>query len=136
MSLTTRSDKPEEKMVFTMDLEPRLKILKENNVLSEENYERTLNIIRHFNDEYDIKLIEENASAFITHLCIALERASRSEPVQAIDPETYEEVTLHPAYEQVCKISDSIREMHPFIPESEIGYLNLHLTAMIENIQS
>ena len=74
-----------------MDFEPRLTILHQAGMLSEEDCRKVQDVIRFFQEKYGLTLTEENASAMITHLCAALGRIHRGEPVEPLDEEVYEE---------------------------------------------
>lgn len=74
-----------------MDFEPRLSILRQAGMLSDEDYQKVQDVIRYFQEKYDLTLTEENASSMITHLCAALGRIQRGEPVEPLDEEVYEE---------------------------------------------
>jgi len=118
------------------DLMLRLDILKEGGVLGDENYCRVLHIIQHFEDRYGLVLTEENSSALVTHLCSALERVSRGEPVEELDSDIYEDVIIQPTFEKAHKISTELQEMYPMIPDSELMYLNMHLNILLEAEQA
>lgn len=60
-----------------MDFEPRLTILHQAGMLSEEDYRKVQDVIRFFQEKYGLTLTEENASAMITHLCAALAHPPR-----------------------------------------------------------
>lgn len=79
-----------------MDFEPRLTILHQAGMLSEEDYRKVQDVIRFFQEKYGLTLTEENASAMITHLCAALGRIHRGEPVEPLDEEVYEETSQDP----------------------------------------
>ena len=79
-----------------MDFEPRLTILHQAGMLSEEDYRKVQDVIRFFQEKYGLTLTEENASAMITHLCAALGRIHRGEPVEPLDEEVYEETSRSP----------------------------------------
>lgn len=72
-----------------MDFEPRLTILHQAGMLSEEDYRKVQDVIRFFQEKYGLTLTEENASAMITHLCAALGRIHRGEPVEPLDEEVF-----------------------------------------------
>mgnify|MGYP003031240019 CR=1 FL=1 len=57
-----------------MNFEPRLSILRQAGMLSDEDYQKVQDVIRYFQEKYDLTLTEENASSMITHLCAALGR--------------------------------------------------------------
>ena len=79
-----------------MDFEPRLTILHQAGMLSEEDCRKVQDVIRFFQEKYGLTLTEENASAMITHLCAALGRIHRGEPVEPLDEEVYEETSQEP----------------------------------------
>ena len=62
-----------------MDFEPRLSILRQAGMLSDEDYQKVQDVIRYFQEKYDLTLTEENASSMITHLCAALGRIQRGD---------------------------------------------------------
>ena len=73
-----------------MDFEPRLSILRQAGMLSDEDYQKVQDVIRYFQEKYNLTLTEENASSMITHLCAALGRIQRGEPVEPLDEGVYE----------------------------------------------
>ena len=75
-----------------MELTTRLNILKDSGMLSEGNYNKVIKVIDYFYEVINIKLIEENAAMFITHLCSALERIDKNEIVNNIDEEMIEKL--------------------------------------------
>ena len=81
-----------------MDFEPRLTILHQAGMLSEEDYRKVQDVIRFFQEKYGLTLTEENASAMVTHLCAALGRIHRGEPVEPLDEEVYEETSQEPTF--------------------------------------
>ena len=81
-----------------MDFEPRLTILHQAGMLSEEDCRKVQDVIRFFQKKYGLTLTEENASAMITHLCAALGRIHRGEPVEPLDEEVYEETSQEPTF--------------------------------------
>lgn len=83
-----------------MDFEPRLSILRQAGMLSDEDYQKVQDVIRYFQEKYDLTLTEENASSMITHLCAALGRIQRGEPVEPLDEEVYEETKGEPTFPQ------------------------------------
>ena len=76
-----------------MDFEPRLTILHQAGMLSEEDCRKVQDVIRFFQEKYGLTLTEENASAMITHLCAALGRIHRGEPVEPEDEQKF--LTMH-----------------------------------------
>ena len=54
-----------------MELKERMDLLLSAGVLSQKNYENVEKVIAYFKQQHGIELTEENAAAFITHLCMA-----------------------------------------------------------------
>ena len=48
-----------------MDFELRLSILRQAGMLSDEDYQKLQDVIRYFQEKYDLTLTEENASSMI-----------------------------------------------------------------------
>ena len=94
-----------------MDFEPRLTILRQAGMLSEEDCRKVQDVIRFFQEKYGLTLTEENASAMITHLCAALGRIHRGEPVEPLDEE--------------------VREILPDLPEDEQKFLTMHIGVVL-----
>ena len=87
-----------------MDFEPRLTILHQAGMLSDEDYRKVQDVIRFFQEKYGLTLTEENASAMITHLCAALGRIHRGEPVEPLDEEIYNIMAIPDEERERCEI--------------------------------
>ena len=109
-----------------MDFEPRLTILHQAGMLSEEDYRKVQDVIRFFQEKYGLTLTEENASAMITHLCAALGRIHRGEPVEPLDEEVYEETSQEPTFPKAL-----VREILPDLPEDEQKFLTMHIGVVL-----
>lgn len=97
-----------------MDFEPRLTILHQAGMLSDEDYRKVQDVIRFFQEKYGLTLTEENASAMITHLCAALGRIHRGEPVEPLDEEVYEETSQEPTFPKALEATQAlVREILP-----------------------
>ena len=109
-----------------MDFEPRLTILHQAGMLSEED------VIRFFQEKYGLTLTEENASAMITHLCAALGRIPRGEPVEPLDEEVYEETSQEPTFPKALEATQAlVREILPDLPEDEQKFLTMHIGVVL-----
>ena len=91
-----------------MDFEPRLTILHQAGMLSEEDCRKVQDVIRFFQEKYGLTLTEENASAMITHLCAALGRIHRGEPVEPLDEEVYEETSQEPTFPKALEATQAL----------------------------
>lgn len=116
-----------------MDFEPRLTILHQAGMLSEEDCRKVQDVIRFFQEKYGLTLTEENASAMITHLCAALGRIHRGEPVEPLDEEVYEETSQEPTFPKALEATQAlVREILPeILPEDEQKFLTMHIGVVL-----
>lgn len=114
-----------------MELKNRLEILLEAGVVSEKNYDITIAIILFLQDEKKLTVIEENAAAFVTHLCMALERIDKGDTVTPIDPSVLESVKQENEYPLAYAISREIQQIYPMLEDTELEYLCLHLGTLL-----
>ena len=115
-----------------MDFEPRLTILHQAGMLADEDYRKVQDVIRFFQEKYGLTLTEENASAMITHLCAALGRIHRGEPVEPLDEEVYEETSQEPTFPKALEATQAlVREILPDLPEDEQKFLTMHIGVVL-----
>lgn len=120
-----------------MDFNIRLQVLKEADMISEDTYEGVIRVIAMFENEYNIKLTEENASMLITHLCIACERIRKGEFVEEIDDFIYEEIRKNMYFEKAEQaLKNMDKELQLEIPEREKPFIIMHLCALYENTKA
>ena len=94
-----------------MDLTIRLEILKNSGMLSERNYNKIVRVIEYFDKVKNIKLVEENASMFITHLCSALERIDKNEIVNDLDEDILEALRLEEKYNESMHLVKDLKDV-------------------------
>ena len=117
-----------------MDFEPRLTILHQAGMLSEEDCRKVQDVIRFFQEKYGLTLTEENASAMITHLCAALGRIHRGEPVEPLDEEVYEETSQEPTFPKALEATQALEAAptpQPDLPEDEQKFLTMHIGVVL-----
>lgn len=119
-----------------MDIQTRMDMLLESGVLSVKNHRIVKGVIARFSDEYGITLSEENGAGFVTHLCIALERADKGEPVQPLDPEILEESREEPEYPRALNLVTDILCSMPELPEAEKEYLCIHVGVLLSKLEN
>lgn len=76
-------------------------------------------------------LTSDNAEAFITHLCVALERIDKNEFANPLDRDTVEETKKESTYPKALEICKAINELLPQIPNSEMEYICVHICVML-----
>ena len=103
--------------------------------LSEEDYRKVQDVIRFFQEKYGLTLTEENASAMVTHLCAALGRIHRGEPVEPLDEEVYEETSQEPTFPKALEATQAlVREILPDLPEDEQKFLTMHIGVVLAQL--
>ncbi|VYT80406.1 PRD domain-containing protein [Clostridium tertium] len=114
-----------------MELTTRLNILRDASLLSEKNYNKILEVIKYFEEVKNIKLNEENASMFITHLCSALERIDKNETVNDLDEVVLESLKLEESYNSAAFIVKDLKEFLGEIPDEEVNYIIMHICTLL-----
>lgn len=117
-----------------MELKERMDLLLNAGVLSQKNYENVEKVIDYFKQQHGITLTEENASAFITHLCMALERLDKGEEVKPLDRAVFEEVKQEDSYAQAAACCSDMNRMLPQLPEAEAEYICTHVGVMLAGL--
>ena len=92
---------------------------------------RLTEVIAYFKQQHGIELTEENAAAFITHLCMALERLDKGEEVKPLDRAVFEEVQQEESYEQAAACCRDMNKILPQLPEAEVEYICTHVGVML-----
>lgn len=116
-----------------MELTIRLNILKDSGMLSQENYNKVIEVIKYFDEARNIKLVEENASMFITHLCSALGRIYKNEIVNDIDTEILESLKLEESYNEAMHLVKDLKDILGEIPREEENFLVMHICTLLRN---
>lgn len=114
-----------------MELTIRLNILRDSALLSEENYNKILEVIKYFDEVKNIKLMEENASMFITHLSSALERIDKNETVNDLDQVVLESLKLEDSYNDAAGIVKDLKCVLGEIPDEEVNYIIMHICTLL-----
>lgn len=114
-----------------MELTIRLNILRDSGLLSEENYNKILEVIKYFDEVKNIKLMEENASMFITHLSSALERIDKNETVNDLDEVVLESLKLEDSYNNAAIIVKDLKGVLGEIPDEEVNYIIMHICTLL-----
>ncbi|RPF48715.1 PRD domain-containing protein [Hydrogenoanaerobacterium saccharovorans] len=117
-----------------MSLELRLGILRQSEMLSDNNYHKIQQVISYFKEKQNIDLNEENAATFITHLCSSLERISKGEKINEIDKDVYSSVKEESTFDQAVLISKDLQAMLPEIPDSELKFIIMHIGVLLGRI--
>ena len=114
-----------------MELDIRLNILKDSGMLSEQNYNKVIKVIEYFDKIRNIKLVEENAAMFITHLCSALGRMDKNEIVNDIDEEILEGLKLEETYNESVELVKDLKDVIGEIPREEMSFLVMHVCTLL-----
>ncbi|MBQ6820268.1 MAG: PRD domain-containing protein [Clostridium sp.] len=117
-----------------MDLTIRLDILKKSGMLSESNYNKVIKVIEYFHKVKNMKLVEENSSMFITHLCSALERIDKNENVNVIDEEVLNALKLEEKYIESMELVKDLKGFLGEIPKEEVDFIVMHVCTLLTQV--
>ncbi|MBU3228099.1 PRD domain-containing protein [Clostridium algidicarnis] len=117
-----------------MNLMTRLVILKDAGQIDQNTHEDIIKIIDMFDEKYNIKLTEENASMLITHLAISFKRIKMGEAVNPIEEIMYEEIRVDKNYKKAEAIFKDIEvTIGKSINDNEKGFIIMHLCSLLHN---
>ena len=117
-----------------MNLKDRVDILLETKLITEEVYKLLLEIIKKLEDEYDIKLTEENGGMFITHLSAAITRIKKGEPINELDEAIINEIKADESYFKAKMITDNIKRICELeFPLGEEIFIITHICSILNN---
>lgn len=114
-----------------MELTLRLDILRDSGQLSKENYNKVIKVIDYFEEKRDVKLLEENASMFITHLCAALGRIEENNLVNKLDDVVAESLKENENYDEAFKVAKDLENILGEIPDSELDFIVMHVCTLV-----
>lgn len=117
-------------------LDQRLQILNQSGLLSDAHVHTANNLRQLFLQRYGIELTEENSSAFFTHFCMALHRLEHGEAIAPVDSLIYDELQDQDDYENADLIAEELNRCVVALPESERGYVLMHLIVLLGNVRS
>lgn len=110
----------------------RLDILNESDEVDEDIKNAVVNFAEDIEKEYSIVINEENGAMLITHVAMALSRIKRGEKIDSIDEEIFNQVKKTKVYSNMPKFYENIeKNLDIKIPESEKGFIALHLCTLI-----
>ncbi|MCR1951927.1 MULTISPECIES: PRD domain-containing protein [Clostridium] len=114
-----------------MELTLRLDILRDSGQLSKENYNKIIQVINYFEEKRGVKLLEENASMFITHLCSALGRIDENNLVNKLDDVVAQSLKENENYDEALKVVKDLESIIGEIPDSELDFVVMHVCTLI-----
>lgn len=114
----------------------RLNLLLEAGEIDEGIIQIIVEFIKVIEKELSIPITEDNGSMFVTHMAMALSRIKKGEEILPMDDSLLAEIESSTIYDKVPFFINKIEENHNIhIPESEYGYIALHLCNLV-NITS
>jgi len=105
--------------------------LRQGGLLNDENYVLVQDIIAFLRVQYNLDLTEDNAASFITHICAALERISRGEKIEEMDPDVYETAKSELVFDKALQLVLELQKRHPVLPDSELKFITMHICALL-----
>ena len=109
----------------------RLDIFKNAGMLSQENYEKVIKIIKYLEFK-NINIDEDNGSMLITHIVMYLNRLNKGEMIENLDEESLEELKSFNEYHNAEKIYLNFENILGKINENEKGYILAHLINLLK----
>lgn len=111
----------------------RLRLLKDSGQIGEKTFEQLNRFVPFLEERTGIVLTEDNAAMLITHFAIALERACRDEPVNAMEKGTLSQVTASHCYPQAESLLEAWTNSDnlPVFHDNERDFLLLHLCVLL-----
>jgi len=114
-----------------MDIRDRIKILYNGGVIDEEVRELSFKTVSWLEKRY-IKLDDEKGHMFLTHLTMSLERIRKGGQVEALESYLIDELQNNKVQAITQDFINFIQEAGKIqLPESEKGYILLHLCSLI-----
>ena len=114
-----------------MELTLRLDILRDAGQLSKENYNKIIQVINYFEEKRGLKLLEDNASMFITHLSSALTRIEQNKLVENIDEFIFEQVKSDINYKRAVEVTNYLEEILGELPRQERDFIEMHICTLL-----
>ncbi|MBU5438018.1 PRD domain-containing protein [Tissierella sp. MSJ-40] len=109
-------------------LKERLIILRQAGQIDNKIIDIVTEFMKMVENELNIKLNEENASMLVTHMAMTLSRIRKGEEIAPLDDSSLEELKSLAIYKRVQSLIVKIdEELQIGIPQSEFGYIALHL---------
>ena len=120
-------------------VEARLQLLLGSNQISLQITTVTQSLARSVEDYLGAPLIGEAAMSFITHLALGLERLAQGSPLESALPddllaEVQERVDDWQFAKDLARQAE--QELGVALPDSELGYMAAHISALSEVIKS
>ena len=125
MKITTKLGGIMEKLLLRLD------IFKNTGMLSQENYEKVIKIIKYLEFK-NINIDEDNGSMLITHIVMYLNRLNKGEMIENLDEESLEELKSFNEYHNAEKIYLNFENILGKINENEKGYILAHLINLLK----
>ena len=116
-----------------MVFDERLGILRKGNVISSGVEGRVRRVISRLEENWHIKLTEENGGRMVTHLAMALMRIERGEDITAPEDDILEEFYQLDIFEESVKITDDLITWAPMdLPKAEKDYMIVNICLLLD----
>lgn len=119
-----------------MNINERVILLKELQVISRNNYEALNSIINLIENSFSIDLSKENGEMFITHLSAVFSRDEKGEEINSLDESLLEEIYTNEYYNKAEAILKDIKEKVNYkIKKAEDSFIILHLCTLLGTVK-
>ena len=115
-----------------MDFKERLELYRDGGMLSDGDVKDVNAIIDMFKNEYNVVLQEENAEAFVAHICAAYGRNVTKEKIDPLPETARKELEGLDTYAESLQVLERLLEVtsNP-LSDIEKGYALLHINNLI-----
>ena len=115
-----------------MDFKERLELYRDGGMLSDGEVKDVNAIIDMFKNEYNVVLQEENAEAFVAHICAAYGRNVTKEKIDPLPETARKELERLDTYAESLQVLERLLEVtsNP-LSDIEKGYALLHINNLI-----
>lgn len=114
-----------------MDSFARLRLLRDSGVIRPD-VEAAMRSAVGWLEKACIPMDSEQGRMFVTHVAMAVQRAVDGETIAGLSPDLMEEVKGSPWFPTAEKFLDFIGSLGVSLPESEQGYLLVHVCSLLQ----
>ncbi len=117
-------------------LKERIEILRESDQITELTEQKLSEYIEGFDIRFNYSLTEDNASALITHLAIAMSRIQSGNIVNPLDDCIVNDLKSNPKLDEVeILYADLCQRVDVEFPEAEKWFIMAHLSVLNEKMK-
>lgn len=119
-----------------MGLTFRLELLLTGKVIDRHTHDQMVDLIEIFDQEWQIKLTEENGQMYITHFAKALMRVKENATVDKLDATVYDEFETSKYFVKANEIYEVLnKKLALNLPEAELQYILMNHCMILDQLK-